>query len=88
MDDGVTECKELEKSQRRFGEQLVALIEVSNELATTESFDDICRRAVELGRSRLGFDRLGIWFRSDEPDTVVGSFGVDEEEKQTQPGYP
>jgi len=79
MDDGVTEHKEVDKLQRRFGEQLVALIEVSNELATTESFDDTCRRAVELGRSRLGFDRLGIWFRSDEPDTVVGSFGVDED---------
>lgn len=79
MDDGVTEHKEVDKLQRRFGEQLVALIEVANELTTTESFDSLCRRAVELGRSRLGFDRLGIWFRSDEPDTVVGSFGVDED---------
>ncbi|MHC4461366.1 MAG: CBS domain-containing protein [Planctomycetota bacterium] len=70
--------RETEETQRRFGEQLITLIEVANELATTDSFDDLCRRAVELGRSRLGFDRLGIWFRSDEPDTIVGSFGVDE----------
>lgn len=74
----VTERKQTEEALRRFGEQLIALIEVANELATTDSFDELCRRAVELGRNRLGFDRLGIWFRSDEPDTVVGSFGVDE----------
>jgi signal transduction histidine kinase/predicted transcriptional regulator/CheY-like chemotaxis protein len=74
----ITERKQTEESQRHFGEQLITLIEVANELATTDSFDDLCRRAVELGRSRLGFDRLGIWFRSDEPDTIVGSFGVDE----------
>lgn len=79
MDDRVIEHKEVDKLQHRFREQLVALIEVANELATTESFDSLCRRAVELGRSRLGFDRLGIWFRSDEPDTIVGSFGVDED---------
>lgn len=71
-------AEQAEKSQRHFGEQLTALVEVTNELATTESFDDLCRRAVELGRSRLGFGRLGIWFRSDEPDTIIGSFGVDE----------
>ena len=79
MDDRVIEHKEVDKLQHRFREQLVALIEVANELATTESFDSLCRRAVELGRSRLGFDRLGIWFRYDEPDTIVGSFGVDED---------
>jgi len=74
----VTDHKQTEEALRRFGEQLITLVEVTNELATTDSFDDLCRRAVELGRSRLGFDRLGIWFRSDEPDTIVGSFGVDE----------
>jgi len=72
------QAEQAEHSQRHFGEQLITLIEVANELASTESFDDFCRRAVELGQSRLGFDRLGMWFRSHEPDTVVGSFGVDE----------
>jgi PAS domain S-box-containing protein len=70
--------RETEERLRGFGEQLITLIEVANELATTTSFDNLCCRAVEFGRSRLGFDRLGIWFRSDEPDTIVGSFGVDE----------
>jgi PAS domain S-box-containing protein len=74
----LVDLRETEETLRRFGEQLITVIEVANELATTDSFDDLCRRAVELGRSRLGFDRLGVWFRSDEPDTIVGSFGVDE----------
>jgi hypothetical protein len=68
-----------EESSRQFGENLVALVEITNELSMTDGVDALCRRAVELGRERLGFDRLGIWFRSkDDPDAVVGSFGVDE----------
>jgi len=39
--------------------------------------EDLCRRAVELGRDRLGFDRLGIWFRTEDPEVITGSFGVD-----------
>lgn len=33
---------------------------------------------MELGRSQLGFDRLGLWFLTQEPGVAVGSFGVDE----------
>lgn len=66
-----------EQRGRVFQERLRTLLEVSNELSRAESVDDLCRRAVELGRSRLGFDRLGIWFRSPEPDSILGSFGTD-----------
>ncbi|KPK85618.1 MAG: hypothetical protein AMJ81_03235 [Phycisphaerae bacterium SM23_33] len=66
-----------EEAQRRFGEQLTALHKVTNELSMAGSFDELCRRAVDLGRSRLGFDRLGVWFRGEEPDTMRGSFGTD-----------
>ena len=66
-----------EESERRFGEALTALVEITNELATAETVDDLCRRAVELGRARLGFDRMGIWFRTDDPGEIVGSYGVD-----------
>jgi ABC-type sugar transport system substrate-binding protein/GAF domain-containing protein len=67
-----------EESERRFSEQLSALHEVSNELSKAPTFDDLCRQAVELGRSRLDFDRLGIWFRDEDPQFMVGSFGIDE----------
>jgi len=67
-----------EQAEREFSEFLTVLIEITNELSMAETVDALCRRAVELARSRLGFERLGIWFRTDEPDLFVGSFGVDE----------
>ncbi|MFQ5792942.1 MAG: PAS domain S-box protein, partial [Acidobacteriota bacterium] len=39
----------------------------------------MCRLGVELGRSRLGFDRLGIWLVDQtNPNLMVGTWGVDE----------
>ena len=68
-----------QEEQRHFGERLTALHEVANELSMAASVDALCRRAVEIGRSRLGFDRLSIWFVSETPASVRGSFGVDEQ---------
>jgi PAS domain S-box-containing protein len=67
-----------EETTRRFLERLKALHEVSLELSRIDSFDDLCRRAIELGRSRLDFDRLGIWLLDEDPHFIVGSFGIDE----------
>jgi len=58
--------------------QLVELQKVSNELSQAKSLDDLCRQAVLLGQTRLGFDRVGIWFKDQEPGFVRGTFGVDE----------
>ncbi|MCD6287823.1 MAG: GAF domain-containing protein [Candidatus Hydrogenedentes bacterium] len=69
---------ESRSSEREFSERLATLVEVMNELSMTETVDEMCRRAVELARERLGFDRLGIWFRTDNPQVIAGSFGVDE----------
>lgn len=62
----------------QFMQQLVTLQEITNQLSKVASFDDLCRRAVEWARSRLGFDRIGVWFKSDDHQTIVGSFGIDE----------
>ncbi len=67
-----------EDQERRFREQLTALIEIRDELLQTRSRDDLFRRALELGRCRLGFDRLSIWIPSDEPGQLQGTFGTDE----------
>ncbi|HLV80085.1 MAG TPA: GAF domain-containing protein, partial [Chthonomonadaceae bacterium] len=72
------ELRESQEAERHFQAQLAALLAVGNELSLAPTFDDLCRRAVELGRSRLGFDRLGIWFRASEPGFVQGSYGTDE----------
>ena len=42
-----------------FSEQLVKLQNVTNHLSKVASFDDLCRQAVELGRSQLGLPPRG-----------------------------
>lgn len=62
-----------------FEEKLRILHELGNELSLTVSVKDLCRSAVELGRKRLGFDRLSTWFiDAADPKYLIGSFGVDE----------
>jgi DNA-binding LacI/PurR family transcriptional regulator/signal transduction histidine kinase len=68
-----------EQTARRFQRRLRILVEVSNELSRANSMDALCRQAVELGRARLNFDRIGIWFRGPEPDSVVGAYGTGED---------
>jgi two-component sensor histidine kinase len=59
--------------------RLRALHDISMELSREPDFGSLCRRAVELCISRLGFDRIGIWFLDPEDEgIVVGSWGTDE----------
>jgi len=67
-----------ERTERRLRELLAALHEVTLVLTEERSLDALCRRAVELGRSRLGFDRMGLRFAIEDGRAVRGSFGVDE----------
>jgi PAS domain-containing protein len=62
----------------QFSEQLGILQEVTNALSKAASSDDLCRMAVQLGRARLGFDRVGIWFIEEHLGVLRGSFGTDE----------
>jgi signal transduction histidine kinase len=72
--------RQQQEADRHFSGQLAVLHEVSLELSLADSFDDLCRLAIELGRGRLGFDRIGIWFLDrDDPRYMVGTFGVDEQ---------
>jgi hypothetical protein len=64
--------------QRVIHERLAGLNEVANTLGRAQSLDEMCRAAVELGRERLGFSRLGIWFLDGDVSTIRGTFGVDE----------
>jgi PAS domain S-box-containing protein/putative nucleotidyltransferase with HDIG domain len=66
------------QAEAQFLEQLVILQEVTNQLSKAATFDDLCRQAVELGRTRLGFGRSGIWFTDPERKELSGSFGIDE----------
>ncbi len=63
-----------------FQQQLIALQKVSIELTKATTLDELCRQAVLLGCSELGFDRLGIWFYDEQdPEYMVGSYGIDED---------
>jgi PAS domain S-box-containing protein len=70
--------REREEAARDFQERLKTLHSLSIELSAANSFDDLCRLAVELGRDRLGFDRLALWFLDEDPRYMLGSFGTDE----------
>jgi hypothetical protein len=67
-----------ESTQRLFAEKLTKLMDTTNDLSVSPTFDDLCRNAVEFGRERFGFDRLGIWFIDEDGGTLIGSFGTDE----------
>lgn len=61
-----------------FVARLTALHEVSLELAHATSLDALCRQAVELGRSRLNFERIAIFLiEPDRPYIMKGTFGTD-----------
>ncbi|MCC7490905.1 MAG: PAS domain S-box protein [Fimbriimonadaceae bacterium] len=59
--------------------EAAAVHAVMLQLSKAETFDDLCRQAVLLGRERLGFERLGLWFATDDPDVAQGSWGIDEQ---------
>ena len=72
------ELRQNREATLQFSEQLAALQDVTNELSKVESFDDLCLQAVQLGRSRMGFDRVSIWFIEEHQGILRGSFGTDE----------
>lgn len=67
------------QEERTFIGRLEALHELHFQLAEVESINEVCYRAVRDGRAPTGVDRMGIWFRLPDEDSVfVGSYGVDE----------
>ncbi len=70
-------------AEQAFAARLTILSETTTELSRAENIDDLCRRAVELGRERLGFDRLSIFFVNKDSATMLGTFGVDTEGRIT-----
>lgn len=68
-----------ESASKEFSERLKALQDVTIELARIEDFYEFCRQAIELGRSQLKFERLGLWLVDpDDPNFTIGTFGTDE----------
>lgn len=74
----LSELSRREDTNYQFREKLKVLNEVNIELGYSESFHDLCRHSVELGISRLGFDRMSLWFLNADQTRMCGTFGVDE----------
>jgi two-component system, cell cycle sensor histidine kinase and response regulator CckA len=70
---------ENEDARQSFSERLTRVLDAINELSRIGSFDELCRRSVELAIERLGFDRVGLCFLSKDQQTVLGVYGTDEE---------
>ncbi len=72
------ELSRRENTDYQFQEKLKILNEITIELGHLASFHEICKRGVELGIQKLGFDRLAIFFLNPSKTLMVGTFGVDE----------
>ncbi len=81
LEDGRCPHESVEKrdAQQQLLKRLHALLKVNLALTETSSVDELCRRAIELGTEQLGYDRMSIWLLTDNPDEVVGTFGMDEQ---------
>lgn len=66
-----------EESARDFQQRLKALQEVSITLSQCKNLDELYRVAVELGRQRLGFDRLAVFLYEADSQMMTGTFGTD-----------
>lgn len=78
-EQALVELRTRQQAEWAFQARLKDLHHVSIELSQAGSIDDLCRSAIELGRSRLGFDRLGIWLLDRDPQYMLGTFGTDEQ---------
>ena len=75
----VEEALQQEKEEaRHFQEKLRILHDVTIDLSNTNTLDEFYYQAIEAGRNKLGFDRLGLLLYDDEAHTMVGTFGTDD----------
>lgn len=79
VEERTEELRRSEEAERMFRRRLAALNDMNIRLSRQESVEEVCRLAVELGREQLGFDRLSIWLREGDSDTVRGTWGTDEQ---------
>lgn len=80
----ITERKQTEETLRKkreeerlFQSHLKALHEIIIELTTIDELDAFCKRAVELGRERLNFERLALFLYDERDGSAIGTFGTD-----------
>ncbi|HEX9934351.1 MAG TPA: hypothetical protein VGB38_04065, partial [bacterium] len=66
----------LEFNQQSLSERLTLVLDAINALSKIESFDALCHRSMDLAIKRLGFDRIGLCFLSEDRKNVLGVYGT------------
>lgn len=70
--------QQIDEIQPAFPERLTRVLDAINELSKIGSFDELCRRSMELALEHMGFDRIGLCFLSEDGRIVLGVYGTDE----------
>jgi PAS domain S-box-containing protein len=65
------------EASRQFANYLIRLHEIGFELAKAESIDDLYRRAVEAGQTKLGFDHLAVFQKDSLSGQMRAAFSDD-----------
>ena len=58
------------------GTGVVSVLAAADELSTYRDLDSVLRRAVELGRDRLGFERVAIFLHDESGEMLCGTWGT------------
>ncbi|MEI7833214.1 MAG: PAS domain S-box protein, partial [bacterium] len=73
----ITERKHAEDNLRALAEGMKKVLKMTDELLSCTTVDEVLRRAVELPRERLGIERTGLFFLSEDGNKIEGTFGTD-----------
>lgn len=76
--EDVTERRRAEATEEDHCTRLEALSGLLAGFSAIRDLDELCRTAVERAPTVLGVDRMALWFRTMDPNTACGTFGVDE----------
>ena len=57
---------------------LTRVVKLTSRLAAAPNVDELCRQAVQISLTQLGFERISIWLIDRERRLLQGTFGTDE----------
>jgi PAS domain S-box-containing protein len=67
-----------EEHQHQLTRGLQAVIETTDELLQVDGLDRLYRRAVELGRAKIGLERCSLYLLDDAQAFLLGTYGTDD----------
>lgn len=76
-----------EEETSQFLQNLQSLYEINLELSRLDSLPALYKRAVELGRAKLGFDRLAVLLYDPQSGEMMGTYGTNEQGETVDESY-